>query len=69
VAAGAPRWRDAPIGLDPGTRIAEAAELAATSGAALIQGLALSTRAYLEAGVDPANGARRYFELNAHYLR
>jgi predicted ATPase len=47
----------------------QAAQLAATSGAVLIQGIALSALANLEAAVDPANGARSYVAAMAHYLR
>jgi predicted ATPase len=46
-----------------------AAELSAASGAVLVQGFALGQLANLEAAVDPANAARSYVDLMAHYLR
>jgi predicted ATPase/class 3 adenylate cyclase len=47
----------------------QAAELAAASGAVLIEGFALVARATFEAAVDAANGARSYVAVMAHYLR
>jgi hypothetical protein len=46
-----------------------AAELAAASGAALIEGFALVTRAELEATIDAATAARNYVAAMAHFLR
>ena len=46
-----------------------AAELAAASGAVLIEGFALITRATFEAAVDAATGARSYVAAMAHFLR
>ena len=47
----------------------QAAELAAASGAVLIEGFALVTRATFEAAVDPATGARSYVAAMAHFFR
>ena len=47
----------------------QAAELAAASGAVLIEGFALVGRATFEAAVDAANSARSYVAAMAHFLR
>jgi hypothetical protein len=47
----------------------QAAELAASSGAVLIEGFALVALAELESAADPISGARRYVDVIAHYLR
>ena len=46
-----------------------AAELAAATGAVLIEGFVLITRATLEAAVDAASSARSYVAVMAHFLR
>jgi hypothetical protein len=46
-----------------------AAELAAATGAVLIEGFALVTRATLEAGDDAATSARSYVAAMGHFLR
>jgi hypothetical protein len=45
-----------------------AVDLARTSGAVLIEGMALAALAVLEADVAPASGARAQVEVMAHYL-